>query len=308
MKVLIAGTGRSVLPTVTAQPLVKPYATEASCPSRSRSSCSRGKDPKQAGAATAPKPSRARSSWTSPPRLSTALLLRSSCSPAAYPDRLKISRAAVRRRHPPLALCATLCITSPRRAMISAPPHLMTSAPSHQPRLGDATPFALLGPSARDPELARLLRIELYRPEAVGHQVLSARIDVPPGEWLLWPRAGYALWVGAGADALPSPVRHRLTNGDAADVIELVELLAHSGVWCRDAALLADEGWTQPRRAEAVFAFLATGGAAAISGVFVDRQGRSARLEVASGGVCWTDRPVLAIEWLLSAVDLPQPV
>jgi len=173
---------------------------------------------------------------------------------------------------------------------------MTSSAPSEQPRLGDATPLALLRMSGEDRDLERVLRLDAEHLEPVGNQVFSARIDVPSGEWLMWPEAACALWIGGRADALPSPVRHRLTHGSVDELIELVNCLADSGVWCRDAALLTEGGWTRPRRADAVLAVLAAGSAVAISGVFVDRPGHAARLEVSRGAVCWTDRPVLAIQ------------
>jgi hypothetical protein len=181
------------------------------------------------------------------------------------------------------------------------------SALTQQPRLADATPLALVRADGSPQDFARVLGVSLDAAQLVGDQILSARIEVPPGEWLLWPERGWALWIGAGADALPSTVRRYLADGTAEDLIELIDALATAGVWCRDAALLTGDGWTRPRRADAVFAVLSARRATALRGVFVDRSGRAARLEIASGRVCWTDRPGLAVQWLLNAVDLPLP-
>lgn len=181
------------------------------------------------------------------------------------------------------------------------------SALTLQPRLADATPLALVRAGKRARDLERLLGVDLRAAQPVGDEILSTRIEVPPGEWLLWPQRACALWVGAKPDALPSPVRRSLADATLDSLVDLVDELAATGVWCRDASLLTDEGWSRPRRADAVFAVLVARQARAISGVFVDRLGQTARLEIAFGGVCWTDRPALAIQWLLNAVDLPLP-
>lgn len=184
---------------------------------------------------------------------------------------------------------------------------MTASALSQQPRLGDGTPLALLRLADAEADLQRLVRVDHSSAEPVGDQILSARIDVPPGEWLLWSREACALWIGARADALPSPVRQRLTHGSVDELIDLLDQLAVAGVWCRDAAVLTEQGWSRPRRADAVFGVLAAGRAIAISGVFVDRSGHAARLEIARGAVCWTDRPSRAVQWLLTAAHLPLP-
>lgn len=185
----------------------------------------------------------------------------------------------------------------------------VTNAPAttSRPRLADATPLALIRAGESTHDLQALVGVSLKTAHPVGDQTFSARIDVPPGEWLLWPEQGCALWIGASPDALPGQVRPLLADGGVDDLVALVDALAAVGVWCRDAALLTDDGWTRPRRADAVFAVLIASRATAISGVFVDRAGRAARLEVAAGGVCWTDRPTVALEWLLTSVDLPLP-
>jgi hypothetical protein len=190
--------------------------------------------------------------------------------------------------------------------IVSSSPMTPTAA-AQQPRIDGAAPFALMRVLGGDREIREKLRIDIAQLEPVGNGSMSTRIEVPPGEWLVWRDERWALWIGARPDALPRPVRDRLTNGDSEDIITLVDSLAMAGTWCRDAALLTDDGWTPSRRADAALAALATVRAAALSGVFVDREGRAARLEIALGGVCWTDRPALAVEWLLAAVDLPIP-
>ena len=181
-------------------------------------------------------------------------------------------------------------------------------ATSNQPRFAHATPLSLLW-IAGDPQiLVGRLKVEWSELEPVGNKLYSARIDVPSGEWLIWLDAGAALWVGDRPDALPSPVRKRLIEGSADELIQLVDRLADVGVWCREASLLIDGEWTSSKRAHSALAALTARTATAMSGVFVDREGRAARLEVSRGSVCWSDRPGLAIEWLLATANLPRPV
>lgn len=185
----------------------------------------------------------------------------------------------------------------------------MTSpASSLHPRLvEDSTPVSLL-PLALDPsEIQRVLGLDVEQMHPVGDAVFSAKIDVPPGEWLVWVDADFAIWIGARVDALPLAIRRRLEEGDAYNVIQHVNALADVGVWLREAALLIGDAWTPSRRADTALAGISARDVSALSGIFVDRRGRSARLEVARGGVCWTDRPPLAVEWLLTAVGLSAP-
>jgi hypothetical protein len=168
-------------------------------------------------------------------------------------------------------------------------------------------PVALL--NGRD--LAAALILELCgapsRPVPVGEEVYSVRVDVPEGEWLLWPEAPAAMWVGARPDALPGAVRKRLADANAETLSGLLDRLANAGIWVREAAVLAGGEWGRPARADGVFTLLREASVSALSGVFADRAGEVARLEIAAGGVCWTDRPALAIQWLLAAYKLPVP-
>lgn len=170
-----------------------------------------------------------------------------------------------------------------------------------------ALPVALL--HGRD--LAAALMLELCgapsRPEPVGEEVYSVRVEVPQGEWLLWPEAPAAMWVGARRDALPGAVRKRLADTNAEALSGLLDRLAGAGIWVREAAVLAGGEWGRPARADGVLALLRETGVSALSGVFSDRAGGVARLEISAGGICWTDRPERAIQWLLTAYELPVP-
>jgi len=182
------------------------------------------------------------------------------------------------------------------------------SAPSLHPRLADnGTPVSVFRVGTACSEIEDNLELSLSQMHPVGDGILSARIDVPQGEWLVWVEAEFAMWVGGRVDSLPAPVRRRLEHGDVSDIVELLNALADVGVWLREAALFVNENWTPSRRASLVLSELATEMVSALSGIFVDRSGRSARLEVVRGGICWTDHPTLAIQWLLEAVDLPVP-
>jgi hypothetical protein len=180
------------------------------------------------------------------------------------------------------------------------------NACAHQPRINEARPIALIhiGETQRQAEVLKLKARELV---SVGSGVASVRIEVPPGEWLIWSDGPWALWVGDHADSLPGVVRDQLMHGEPSALVETIDRLAAVGVWCREAALLIRGEWTKTRRAGLVLADLPPSGASRLSGVFVDVEGASARLEVSAAGVCWTDRPSVTIEWLLSAVTLPAP-
>jgi hypothetical protein len=156
-------------------------------------------------------------------------------------------------------------------------------------------------------EIRGTLGLSLDQMHPVGEHILSARSDVPPGEWLVWVEQQCAMWIGGHGDALPAPVRRRLEHGDTGDVTTLLNELADAGVWLREAALFVEGMWTPSRRADIVLSEVATRGVFALSGIFVDSAGRAARLEITRGGICWTDHPTLVVQWLLKAVDLPAP-
>lgn len=177
--------------------------------------------------------------------------------------------------------------------------------PSPNPRLGDATPLALLRPPAEI--LNRLVSAAAHQPQRVGGQVVSVRSDVPGGEWLIWADRGCALWIGDSQAAMPSLVREQFARGTTADVIEAIDWLADAGIWCREGALLLHDGWSAVRHAELLFRDLPTSDVRSLSGIFVDRAGRAGSLEFAGSRACWTDHPTLAIEWLLTAAELPPP-
>ena len=180
---------------------------------------------------------------------------------------------------------------------------------SLHPRIANtATPLSLIKTDAAAADARDQLGVDAEQWHPVGDVILSARLEVPPGEWLVWVDAAWALWIGARADALPRAVRGRLEAGDPEDLAELLAALADVGVWLLEAAILQGDEWTPSRRGDSVLVELATRVVSALSGIFVDGTGRSARLEVRRGGVCWSDRPALAVEWLLKAFDLPAPV
>jgi hypothetical protein len=184
---------------------------------------------------------------------------------------------------------------------------MVSSPAAKQPRLLAALPVALLHGRA----LAEALILELCgvsgMPEPVGEGIYSVSVEVPEGEWLLWPGAPAAMWIGARQDALPGAVRKRLADPNAAVLSGLLDRLANAGVWVREASVLVGGEWGRPARADGVLALLSKANASALSGVFSDRAGEVARLEIAAGGVCWTDRPGLAIQWLGTAYKLPMP-
>jgi hypothetical protein len=179
------------------------------------------------------------------------------------------------------------------------------AAPSPVPRLAGATPVALLQLAAD--VLIRLVASTGRKPDPVGDRVLSVRLDVPSGEWLIWADRECALWIGDTPTAVPGQVRERFQQGTTADIVAMIDWLADAGVWCREATILLVGGWSAVRHADEVFRDLAMSGACALSGVFVDREGRSGSLELAARGACWTDRPPLAVEWLITAASLPPP-
>lgn len=80
------------------------------------------------------------------------------------------------------------------------------------------------------------------------------------------------------------------------------------GVWLREAALLVGTEWRPSRRAHTVLTEIADEIVAALNGIFVDRDGRTARLEVSAGAVCWTDRPAVAVQWIVETLELPVPL
>ncbi len=183
---------------------------------------------------------------------------------------------------------------------------MISSPAAKQPRLLAALPVALLHGRA----LAAALILELHGAPRmsvpVGDGVYSVSVEVPEGEWLLWPGVPAAMWVGARQDALPGAVRQRLAD-TAAGLSGMLDRLADVGVWVREASVLAGGEWGKPVRADRVLALLCETRASALSGVFSDRAGEIARLEISAGGVCWTDRPAVAIQWLLAAYKLPVP-
>jgi hypothetical protein len=181
-------------------------------------------------------------------------------------------------------------------------------ASSPHPRFSHpATPVSLLRLPRCRGWLQHDLGLDLEQMHPVGDAVFSAKIDVPPGEWLIWVDSDFAMWIGARVDALPLSVRRRLEDGDAHSIPDLLNALADVGVWLREAALLIGDEWTPSRRADSALAEISRSVVSALSGIFIDRRGRSSRLELTRGGVCWTDCPALAVEWLLAAVELPVP-
>ncbi len=184
---------------------------------------------------------------------------------------------------------------------------MSSPAAARPPRFLGAVPVALLHGCA----VADAVIVELQAGgralEPVGPDVYSAPVDVPKGEWLLWPDAHSALWVGARNDALPRAVRDRLQDLTGLEMQGAVDRLAAAGVWVREAATLIEGEWGRPSRADGVLALLADDRVSALSGVFLDRAGDIARLHISAGAVCWTDRPTLAIQWLLKAYDLSVP-
>jgi hypothetical protein len=184
---------------------------------------------------------------------------------------------------------------------------MVSSPTAKQPRILAALPVALLHGHALAAALILELRGAPRIPQPVGDGVYSVRVEVPEGEWLLWPGAPAAMWVGARQDALPGAVRERLADPRVAGLSGLLDRLANAGVWVREASVLTDGEWGRPARADGVLALLRRCRASALSGVFSDRAGEVARLEISAGGVCWTDRPGLAIQWLLDAYNLPVP-
>jgi hypothetical protein len=186
---------------------------------------------------------------------------------------------------------------------------MLTSAATLHPRFTTrAIPITLLPLTVGPIEIQRLLGFDLEQMHPVGGAVHSKKIDVPPGEWLVWDELNFAMWIGARMDALPLAVRRRLEEGEARDVINHVNALADAGVWLREAALLIDDVWTPSTRNDGALAAITTHDFSAISGIFVDKAGRPSRLEVARGGVWWTDHPRLAVEWLLTAFGLSAPL
>lgn len=184
----------------------------------------------------------------------------------------------------------------------------MVSSPgAKQPRLLAALPVALLHDRIAAAAVIRELRGAPRMPAPVGEGVYSVRVEVPDGEWLLWPGALAAMWVGARPDALPGAVRELLAHAAEAGLLDLLDRLANAGVWVREASILTEGGWGRPVRADGARELLHGTRASALSGVFSDRAGEVARVEISASGVCWTDRPGLAIQWLLAAYKLSVP-
>jgi hypothetical protein len=175
------------------------------------------------------------------------------------------------------------------------------------PRFLGAVPVALLHDCLAAETVIAELRVGGRALEPVAPDVYSTLLDVPKGEWLLWPRLRSAMWVGARDDALPGAVRERVDRDTGVELPGAVDRLAGAGVWVREAAALIDGEWGRPARADGVLALLGDERLAALSGVFLDRAGEIARLHISAGGICWTDRPARAIQWLLKAYDLPMP-
>lgn len=185
---------------------------------------------------------------------------------------------------------------------------MLSAAAARPPRFLGALPVALLyGCVAADAVIAEL-RTGGGSLAPVGPDVYSVLVDVPKGEWLLWPHAHSVLWLGARDDALPRAVRERLEAPARAELLGAVDRLAGAGVWVREAAVLIDGRWSRPSRADGALALLGDDRVSALSGVFLDREGEIARLHISAGAVCWADRPALAIQWLLNAYDLSMPI
>jgi hypothetical protein len=173
------------------------------------------------------------------------------------------------------------------------------------PRFLDAVPVALLHHCCAAEGVVSELRVAGATLEPVAPSVFSTLLDVPKGEWILWPGLRSAMWIGARHDALPRSVRERVDDGG--NLSDALNRLASVGVWVREAAGLIDGEWGRPARADGVLKLIDDERLAGLSGVFLDRSGDIARLQIAAGGVCWTDRPARAIEWLTKAYDLPTP-
>jgi hypothetical protein len=176
------------------------------------------------------------------------------------------------------------------------------------PRFLGAVPVALLHQCATAETVIAELQTAGATVEPVAPTVYSTLLDVPKGEWLLWPGLRSVMWIGARDDALPRAVRERVENPTDGHLSEALDRLASAGVWVREAAALIDGEWGRPARADGVLALLGDERLAGLSGVFLDRAGDIARLHIAAGGVCWTDRPARAIQWFLKAYDLPTPI
>jgi hypothetical protein len=173
------------------------------------------------------------------------------------------------------------------------------------PRFLDAVPVALLHHCAAAEGVIAELHTVGATLEPVAPSVYSTLLDVPKGEWLLWPGLRSAMWIGAREDALPRPVRERVEDPADGHVSHALDRLASVGVWAREVAALIDGEWGRPVRADGVLELIGDGRLAGLSGVFLDRSGDIARLHIAADGVCWTDRPACAIQWLIRAYDLP---
>jgi hypothetical protein len=175
-------------------------------------------------------------------------------------------------------------------------------------RLLDARPLALIDEPAVARSIVEQLEAGGTELHPVGEAVFSARLDVPKGEWLLWTHPHAALWIGASASALPSSVRRPNAPSAAHGVAAILERLSMAGIWVREAALLRDGRWSPAQRAERLPSLLAEDTPPlALVGVFCDRRARSARMQVNDTGVVFSDRPELAIEWLLDIAGLSPP-
>jgi hypothetical protein len=148
---------------------------------------------------------------------------------------------------------------------------VVSSAATKRPRLLGSVPVALLHRCAAADVLIAELKAARAVLEPVGRGTYSCRFDVPKGEWIIWPDARSALWVGGRDDQLPPTVRDHLFDDDLGNrpMIRLVERLSLAGVWVREAALLIKDQWTRPYRADGALQALSNPAAAALSEAFL---------------------------------------
>lgn len=80
---------------------------------------------------------------------------------------------------------------------------MSAAAPYSSPQLGEhATPLSVFTFDGPEPLWSHLgLTAEGVHP--TGDGLFGARVEVPPGEWIIWTERNFVMWIGDHAEALP---------------------------------------------------------------------------------------------------------
>lgn len=128
-----------------------------------------------------------------------------------------------------------------------------------------------------------------------GEGELRATVDVPAGEWLFWPAAHTAAWIGQRPAARP-PQAPWLATAPADALLRMLR----AGVWCQELELLLDDEWTIPDVPERALRQLVEerSRVRGISALLSTDEVPAGRLEILSDGRIWAEDSDRAVRWL----------